>query len=168
MAGAVRPAVLLIVFASLLFMLTGWLDASDALSACGFEPLSRACLDAAASPGESILFGLINLFVAVLIARGSERMLGLRILLAAFFVLERPITALAFGPKPIESIGLHLVTAFVEAVILLSTLRIWRLGHSVTQVDLAALQITTPVDVTTPPVIDRREGALDRRSRAAR
>jgi len=160
MAGAVRPAVLLIVFASLLFMLTGWLDASAALATCPGALLSQACLDAAASPVESVVFGVVNLLVAVLIARGSERMLAVRILLAGFFVLERPITALAFGERPSASIALHLTTAFVEAVILLSTVRIWHLGHSVSQMDLAALAI--------PSAADARESALEPRPPVAR
>lgn len=129
MAVALRPAVLLIVFASVLFLLAGALDATRDLS------------DIASI--ESYVLGLVNLLVAVLIARGSERILALRIGLAAFFLVERPVTAFAFGAKPEEAIAVHLATAAVEAVILISTLRLWRLGHSVGAEDLALLSTTS-------------------------
>lgn len=127
MAVALRPAVILIALASLLFLLAGWLDAAAGISQY--------------SSFESYLFGAINMLVAISIARGNERILALRIGLAAFFMFERPVTAVAFGPKPLPSIGVHLVTALVEAVILAQTMRVWRLGHSVTQSDLAFLSL---------------------------
>ena len=127
MAVALRPAVLLIIIASLLFFSAGVLDTTSGV------------IDASAI--ESWVFGAINLVVAVFIARGNERMLALRIGLAAFFMVERPVTAVAFGPKPIEGIALHMATAIVEAFILISTLRVWRLGHSVSQADLAFLAL---------------------------
>lgn len=122
MARALRPAVLLMLLASALFLIAGILDG--------------------ASGAISYAFGAVNLIVAVLIARGSERVLALRIGLAAFFVLERLASALLFGPKSIESVGVHVLTAAVEAVILASTLRLWRLGHSVTSQDLAFLSLS--------------------------
>lgn len=127
MANALRPAVLLIVIASVLFFAAGYLDTAAAST----DPSTYA----------SWAFGAVNLLVAVFIARGNERMLALRIGLAAFFVVERPVTAVAFGPKPVESVALHMATAVLEAVILFSTLRIWRLGHSVGQADLAFLDL---------------------------
>ncbi|MBM4433957.1 MAG: hypothetical protein FJ028_02390 [Chloroflexi bacterium] len=54
-------------------------------------------------------------------------------------MVERPVTAAAFGPKPVESVALRLATAVLEAVILFSALRIWRLGHSVGQAEPAFL-----------------------------
>jgi hypothetical protein len=144
MAVALRPAVLLIAFASLLFFAAGWLDSNSAFETCKAAPRPPECDIVALASIESWIFGAMNLVVAVLIARGSERILALRIGLAAFFMVERPVTAVAFGPKPIESIGLHMATAVVEAVILVSTLRIWRLGHSVSQSDLAFLSLPTP------------------------
>lgn len=143
MAVALRPAVLLIVFASLLFVAAGALD-----SASGVVDLSAI---------ESWVLGVINLLVALLIARGSERILALRIGLAAFFMVERPVTAIAFAPKPIEAIALHMATAVLEAVILISTLRLWRLGHSVSQTDLAFLSLPTarsPLAVTAGAVAE--------------
>lgn len=143
MAGALRPAVLLIVLASLLFLATGWLDLTPAaLAACRGDPLAAECLGPAGSTLESWGFGLANLVVALLIARGSERMLALRIGLAAFFVVERPLTAFAFGHRSDASLALHLVTAVVELVVLVSTLRVWRLGHGVGGADLAALSLS--------------------------
>lgn len=127
MAVALRPAVLLIVLASLLFFAAGILDTA------------QGTIDASAV--ESWVFGAVNLIVAILIARGNERILALRIGLAAFFMVERPVTAVAFGAKPIEGIALHMAAAILEAVILISTLRIWRLGHSVSRADLAMLSL---------------------------
>ncbi|MBI2323936.1 MAG: hypothetical protein HYY42_07265 [Chloroflexi bacterium] len=129
MAVALRPAVLLIVLASILFLAAGVLDTTS------------GAVDAAAI--ESWIFSAVNVLVAVFIARGNERILALRIGLAAFFMVERPLTAVAFGPKPIEGIALHMATAIVEAFILISTLRVWRLGHSVSQTDLAFLTLPT-------------------------
>jgi hypothetical protein len=128
MAVALRPAVVLIAVASLLFLVAGWLDQSG-----------EADLPAI----ESYVFGAINLLVAVLIARGNERILALRIGLAAFFMFERPVTAVAFGEKPLVSIAVHFLTAVVEAIILVSTMRLWRLGHSVSETDLAFLTLPT-------------------------
>jgi len=126
LAVALRPAVLLIGVASLLFVLAGFLDSANGIGIASIE---------------SWAFGLANLLVALFIARGNERMLALRIGLAAFFMVERPVTAVAFGEKPIASIALHMLAAIVEGVILVSTLRLWRLGHSVGQSDLAFLAL---------------------------
>jgi hypothetical protein len=128
MAVALRPAVILIALASLLFIVAGWLDQSGGAEVAAIE---------------SYAFGAVNLLVAVLIARGNERILALRIGLAAFFMFERPVTAVAFGEKPLGSIAVHLVTAIVEGVILVSTMRLWRLGHSVSQTDLAFLTLSS-------------------------
>lgn len=79
----------------------------------------------------SYVFALVNTLVAVLVARGSERSLALRMGLSLFFVFERPASAFLLGPKSMPSIGVHLGTALVELIILLSAIRVWRLGHSV-------------------------------------
>lgn len=138
MAGALRPAVLLIVVASVLFLVDGYLDGvypggpgwgSDAYYGLGWT---------------SYFFAVVNAFVAVLIARGSERTLALRIGLAAFFIFERPVSAVALGEKPIASLAIHMLTALVEVVILASTLRVWRLGHSFTDTDLSMLTLPSP------------------------
>lgn len=147
MAVALRPAVLLIVLASMLFFAAGLLD-----SASGVIELSAI---------ESWTFGAINLLVALLIARGNERILALRIGLAAFFMVERPVTAVAFGPKSIEAISLHMAAAILEAVILISTLRLWRLGHSVSQTDLAFLSLPgapSPLAATAGAAVEGRMG----------
>lgn len=157
MAGALRPAVLLIVLASLLFIVTGLLDSSSAFEGCRLEPTSAPCQAVAVSSLESWIFGAVNLIVALLIARGHERILALRIGLAAFFMVERPVTAVALGPKPVESVALHFVTAVVEAVILATTMRIWRLGHSVGQSDLAFLSLPA----ASPPLATAAAAAAD-------
>ena len=81
------------------------------------------------------VFAIINTAVAIMVARGSERSLQSRIGLSVFFLVERPITAFALGPKPIESVVTHFATAGVELLILVTALRVWRLGNAVTDVD---------------------------------
>lgn len=135
LAGALRPAVVLILFASVLFVVDGYLD--------GVYPGgSHGSLEAYSGLGwTSYLFAFANAIVAIAIARGSERMLALRIGLAAFFIFERPVSAIALGVKPIESIAVHLLTALVEAIILASTMRVWRLGHSFSDNDMSLLAL---------------------------
>jgi hypothetical protein len=82
------------------------------------------------------VFAIINTVVAVMVARGSERSLQSRIGLSIFFLIERPVTAFALGPKPVESIVTHLATAGVELLILVTALRVWRLGNAAPDVDL--------------------------------
>lgn len=140
MAVALRPAVVLILLASVLFVVDGYLD--------GVYPGGpHGSLDAYSGLGwTSYLFAVANAIVAIAIARGSERMLALRIGLAAFFIFERPVSAIALGVKPIESIAVHALTALVEAIILASTMRVWRLGHSFSDTDMSllALPATAP------------------------
>ncbi|MGH2377154.1 MAG: hypothetical protein ACRDGT_01620 [Candidatus Limnocylindria bacterium] len=144
MAGALRPAVLLILVASVLFLVDGYLD--------GVYPGGpHGSLDAYSGLGwTSYLFAVANAVVAVLIARGSERMLALRIGLAAFFIFERPVSAVALGVKPVESIAVHLLTALVETLILASTLRVWRLGHSYTETDMSLLTLPAAATAGAP------------------
>ena len=142
MAGALRPVVLLMLFASLLFVLAGVLDGAYPGGQSWFTGTS------ADLAGLSYVFGLINTVVALLVARGSERSLIARIALAGFFVIERPVSAFLFGEKSIPSIGTHLLTAVIELVILISALRVWRLGHSLAAKDvdmLFALEGSPPV-----------------------
>src|SRR5256885_15322050 len=83
--------------------------------------------------------------VAVMVARGSERSLQSRIGLSVFFLIERPVTAFALGPKPVESIVTHFATAGVELLILITALRVWRLGNAAPDVDtLFSLEGSSP------------------------
>ena len=125
MAGAIAPVVWLMVLASILFGAAGWLD--------GIYPGGPEWSFAAYGGlgWTSYAFGIVNLLVAVFIARGSERSLTLRIGLAAVFVVERVTTAFFPVPKSLPSVGVHLATALIEAVILTATWRVWRLGHAV-------------------------------------
>lgn len=148
MALALRPAVLLIALASLLFLLAGALDTLSGCSPAG----ALGCNDIRYAAIESYAFGVVNLLVAVLIARGNERILAARIGLAAFFVVERPVSAFALGSQAVDVVAVHLLTALVEAVILVSTLRIWRLGHSVSASDLEMLAIGADALAAGPPV----------------
>ena len=125
MAGALRPVVVLMALASALFLLDGWLD--------GAYPGGDGWIGGPAHYGLGVIayvFAIVNAGIAIVIARGSERTLMGRIGLSAFFLVERPITAFALGPKPAASIAVHFATALVELVILLGALRVWRLGRS--------------------------------------
>jgi len=134
MARALRPVVVLMLLAALLFVAAGVLD--------GVYP---------GGPGwtgdstpvrfawSSYLFALVNLAFAFVIGRGSERSLVGRIGLSLFFVIERTASALLLGPKSTGSIAVHLATALVELVILLGAFRVWRLGRSFGNDDVEAL-----------------------------
>jgi len=126
MAGALRPVVLLMTVAAALFVVDGSLD--------GVYPGGSAWLGSGEYHGLGWIayaFAAINALMAWSIARGSERTLLGRIGLSAFFLLERPLTTFLLGPKPAPSIAVHFVTAFIELVILVGALRVWRLGRSV-------------------------------------
>ena len=139
MAGALRPVVLLMLFASLLFVVDGFLDGAYPGGPAWFTGRYNNLAEIA------YLFAIVNTVVAVMVARGSERSLQSRIGLSVFFLIERPITAFALGPKPVESIVTHLATAAVELLILVTALRVWRLGHATADVDsLFALEGSAP------------------------
>lgn len=121
MAGALRPVVILMLLASVLFVAAGILD--------GVYP-GGAAWDIGDIASVSYIFALINTLVAILVARGSERSLALRMGLSLFFVFERPASAFLFGSKTTPSIAVHIATALVELIILVSAVRVWRLGHS--------------------------------------
>jgi hypothetical protein len=154
-AGALRPVVLLMLFASLLFVVDGFFDGvypgGPAWFTGKYDNLAEI----------SYLFAIVNTVVAVMVARGSERSLQSRIGLSVFFLIERPITAFALGPKPIESIVTHLATAGVELLILVTALRVWRLGNAAPDVDmLFALEGSTPATTQPDPGQDvRRRGS---------
>jgi hypothetical protein len=153
MAGALRPVVLLMLLASLLFVVDGILD--------GVYPGGPAWFNGRlGNLGEiSYLFAILNTAVAIFVARGSERSLVARIGLSAFFLLERPLTAFVLGPKELPAIAVHFATAVVELVILVSALRVWRLGHSIGPSEmerLFALETSGPMPV---PAGDRDEPA---------
>jgi hypothetical protein len=138
-AGALRPVVLLMLLASLLFVVDGFFDGvypgGPAWFTGRYDNLAEI----------SYLFAIVNTVVAVMVARGSERSLQSRIGLSVFFLIERPITAFALGPKPIESIVTHLATAGVEMLILITAVRVWRLGNAAPDVDsLFSLEGSSP------------------------
>ena len=159
MAGAVRPVVLLMLLASFLFLLAGLLDG---VYPGGSTWLTGTNADLAAA---SYLFAVVNTVVAILVARGSERSLVARVGLAAFFVFERPFSAIVLGPKSGASIATHLVTAIVELVILLSALRVWQLGRSFAARDvdmLFALEGPSPASPPEPRSAERRASSAIR------
>jgi hypothetical protein len=138
-AGALRPVVLLMLFASLLFVVDGFFD--------GVYPGGPAWFTGKYDNLAEIayIFAVINTVVAVMVARGSERSLQSRIGLSVFFLIERPVTAFALGPKPVESIVTHFATAAVELLILVTALRVWRLGNAAPDVDmLFSLEVSSP------------------------
>jgi len=158
-AGAVRPVVLLMLLASFLFLLAGLLDG---VYPGGSTWLTGTNADLAAA---SYLFAVVNTVVAILVARGSERSLVARVGLAAFFVFERPFSAIVLGPKSGASIATHLVTAIVELVILLSALRVWQLGRSFAARDvdmLFALEGPSPASPPEPRSAERRASSAIR------
>lgn len=158
MARALRPVVILMLLASALFVAAGVLD--------GVYPGGKSwSLDLAAI---SYLFALVNTFVAFLVARGSERSLALRMGLSIFFVIERPASAFLIGSKTTPSVAVHLATALVELVILVSAIRVWRLGHSVASAELdQLLALDTPSVAAPDPEETPRAAATKLRPRSA-
>ncbi|HEX9266855.1 MAG TPA: hypothetical protein VF965_05140 [Candidatus Limnocylindria bacterium] len=155
MAGALRPVVVLMLLASVLFVVDGLFD--------GVYPGGPAWFTGKYDniAESSYVFAIINTVVAVMVARGSERSLQSRIGLSVFFLIERPVTAFALGPKPIESIVTHFATAGVELLILVTALRVWRLGNAAPDVDaLFALEGSTPAATRPEPGPEvRRRGS---------
>ena len=139
MAGALRPVVILMLLASVLFVLAGIFDGVYPGGPLPFTDIAAI----------SYVFAIVNTVVAYLVARGSERSLALRMGLSLFFVVERPASAFLIGTHSTPSIAVHLATAVVELVILVSALGVWRLGHSVAAGDMDQLY---SLDTSTPPV----------------
>jgi hypothetical protein len=154
-AGALRPVVLFMLLASLLFVVDGFFD--------GVYPGGPAWFNGRYNNLAEIsyVFAIVNTAVAVMVARGSERSLQSRIGLSVFFLVERPVTAFALGPKPVESIVTHFATAAVELLILVTALRVWRLGNAAPDVDtLFALEGSVPAATRPETSTDvRRRGA---------
>lgn len=136
MARAMRPVVLLMLLATVLFVVDGVLDHNAS---------TQPILEEYKGVGwTSFVFAVANLLMTLAVARGSERTLLGRIALSAFFIIERPVTAFVLGPKPPISIAVHFLTALVELVILVGALRVWRLGHSLAPDDMEALFAVEP------------------------
>jgi len=154
-AGALRPVVVLMLLASVLFVAAGVLDGAYPGGTTG-EMGDLAAI--------SYVFALVNTAVAILVARGSERSLALRMGLSLFFVFERPGSAFIVGPKSTPSIAVHLATALVELVILLSAIRVWRLGHSVPSGDVDKLFALDGASATAVPATEAEESAAPRAS----
>lgn len=151
MAGALRPVVLLMLLASVLFVVDGILDGVYPGGPGWFTGKYQNLAEIA------YVFAILNAAVAYFVARGSERSLVARIGLSAFFLVERPLTAFILGPKELPAIIVHIATAAVELVILIAGIRVWRLGHSVGDAEmdsLFGLQSSTPMPV---PASDRDE-----------
>jgi len=149
-AGALRPVVLLMLFASVLFVVDGVLDGVYPGGPAWFTGRYNNLAEI------SYVFAILNTVVAIMVARGSERSLQSRIGLSVFFLIERPVTAFALGPKPIESIVTHLATAGVELLILVTALRVWRLGNAAPDVDsLFSLEGSSPTSGKPEPDTDR-------------
>jgi hypothetical protein len=157
-----RPVVMLMLLATVLFVVDGILDHNYA---------NQPIFDEYKGVGwTSFVFAIANLLMAIAVARGSERTLLGRIALSAFFIVERPVTAFVLGPKPIEAIAVHFATAVVELIILVGALRVWRLGHSLVPADMEAMfaletPATAPVEpapLATPGAPAAEEGTTQR------
>ena len=85
MAGAMRPVVLLMLLASVLFVVDGVLDGVYPGGPAWFTGKYQNLAEI------SYVFAILNTVVAYLVARGSERSLMARIGLSAFFLVERPL-----------------------------------------------------------------------------
>jgi len=133
MAGALRPVVLLMLVASALFIVDGVLDGVYPGGPAWFTGKYQNLAEIA------YVFAILNTLVAYLVARGSERSLIARIGLSAFFVVERPLTAFVLGPKELPAVIVHLATAVLELVILVTAVRVWRLGHSIGEAEMSSL-----------------------------
>lgn len=136
MARAMRPVVILMLLATVLFVVDGVLDHNYANQIFPDQPILAEYKGVGWT---SFVFAVANLLMAVAVARGSERTLLGRIALSAFFIIERPLTAFVLGPKAIEAIAVHIATAFVELIILVGAVRVWRLGHSIVPADMDAM-----------------------------
>lgn len=147
MARAMRPVVVLMLLATVLFIVDGILDHNYA---------NQPIFDEYKGVGwTSFVFAIANLLMTIAVARGSERTLLGRIALSAFFIVERPLTAFVLGPKPVTSVAVHMATAVVELIILVGAIRVWRLGHSLVPADMDAvfaLDSTMPRPDATLPV----------------
>ena len=144
MAGALRPVVLLMLVASVLFVVDGILDGVYPGGPAWFTGRYQNLAEIA------YVFAILNTLVAYLVARGSERSLIARIGLSAFFVVERPLTAFILGPKELPAVIVHVATAVVELVILVTAVRVWRLGHSIGEAEMSSLfglQSSSPMPV---------------------
>jgi len=144
MAGALRPVVLLMLVASALFVVDGVLDGVYPGGPAWFTGKYQNLAEIA------YVFAILNTLVAYLVARGSERSLIARIGLSAFFVVERPLTAFVLGPKELPAVIVHLATAVLELVILVTAVRVWRLGHSIGEAEMSSLfglQSSSPMPV---------------------
>jgi hypothetical protein len=144
MAGALRPVVLLMLVASALFVVDGVLDGVYPGGPAWFTGKYQNLAEIA------YVFAVLNTLVAYLVARGSERSLIARIGLSAFFVVERPLTAFVLGPKELPAVIVHLATAVLELVILVTAVRVWRLGHSIGEAEMSSLfglQSASPMPV---------------------
>jgi hypothetical protein len=131
-------------FASVLFVIDGILDGVYPGGPAWFTGKYQNLAEIAYA------FAILNTVVAYFVAQGSERSLMARIGLSAFFLVERPLTAFVLGPKELPAVVIHLATALVELVILVSAVRVWRLGHSVGDAEmdsLFALQSSSPMPV---------------------
>lgn len=136
MARAMRPVVILMLLATVLFVVDGILDHNYA---------NQPIFDEYKGVGwTSFVFAIANLLLTLAVARGSERTLLGRIALSGFFILERPVTAFVLGPKPASSVAVHIATAVVEIIILVGAVRLWRLGHSMVPSDMDAMLSLDP------------------------
>lgn len=116
---------------SLLFFVAGLLD--------GAYPGGSGWIDRGRFSYVSHVFGLVSLIFAVAIARGSERGLLARILLAAIFFGGAVGLAYAHGPRLDAATAAYLVTAMVELLILVNAIRLWRVGQLADARDLDAI-----------------------------
>lgn len=112
----------------------------------GVYPGGTGWVDHPGSAWIAYVFSLLNIAVALMIWRGSERGLLARVVLAAVFLLVL-VWLLLLQPTS-AALLIYGVTALIEVVILVDSIRVWRLGREMDGRDLdAVFSLDAPVGV---------------------
>lgn len=126
------------VLASLLFVMSAVMN--------GAYPGGADWIDHPGSGWIAWVFALLNVAVALLIGLGSERGLLTRVILAAVFLVCL-VWLLLLQPTS-ATLVIYAVTALIEVVILVDSIRVWRLGRAMDSRDLdAVFALDAPIGV---------------------
>jgi len=107
-----------------LFFVGGLLD--------GVYPGGRAWPPEAGNgaPWIAYAFGVMELLLAALIARGRDWAFFIAIGISAFFILERPLAPLMVNYTTLPGYLVHFLTAVAQVLTMFSALRVFRLLRS--------------------------------------
>jgi hypothetical protein len=81
----------------------------------------------AGAPWIAYAFGAMEFFLALLIVRGRDWAFFATIGICAFFVLERPLGALAVPYTSAEGYAVHFATAVTQVCTMFAAIRVFRL-----------------------------------------